>query len=141
LSEACSASPIMIRANATISLPLTGNTCAACVRGGASSDYTESSGPYSTGASHQRRRGSACSCLDMSTGRLIGPTARNVMYPIAIDEYNATQYTKVIHASTTSALWKLRPQPLRLSQPTQIARDILQQLGTMNHGNATSSTS
>ncbi|MFT7253821.1 MAG: hypothetical protein ACI81Q_001238, partial [Paracoccaceae bacterium] len=28
----------------------------------------------------------------------------------------------------------------RLSQPTQIARDILQQLGIMNHGNATSST-
>jgi hypothetical protein len=40
------------------------------------------------------------------------------MYPIAIDEYNTTQYTTVIHASTTSALWKLRPQPLhlRLSQ-------------------------
>jgi hypothetical protein len=64
------------------------------------------------------------------------------MYPIAIDEYNTTQYTKVIHASTTSALWKLRPQPLhlRLSQPIQIAHDILQQLGNMSHGNATSST-
>jgi len=40
------------------------------------------------------------------------------MYPVAIDEYNAAQYTKVIHASTTSALWKVRPKPLhlRLSQ-------------------------
>ncbi len=103
--------------------------------------YSVFGGPYSTGASHHRRRGSARSCLDTSTGRLIGPTARNVMYPIAIDEDNATQHTKIIHASTTSALWKVRPQPLylRLSQPIQIAHDILQQLGIVNHGNATSS--
>ncbi len=143
LSGACSAGPIMIRANTPISLPLTGNTCAACVRGGASSDYTVSSAALLDRCITPRRRGSARSCLDTSTGRLIGPTARNVSYPIAIDEYNATQYPKVIHASTTSALWKLRPQPLhlRLSQPIQIARDILQQLGIMNHGNATSSTS
>jgi hypothetical protein len=113
-----------------------------CERGRFHRLHSVFGGPHSTGAPYQRRRGSACSCLDTSTGRLIGPTARNVMYPIAIDEYNATQYTKVIHASTTSALWKLRPQPLhlRLSQPIQIARDILQQLGIMNHGNATSST-
>jgi hypothetical protein len=64
------------------------------------------------------------------------------MHPTAIDEDNTTQYTKVIHASTTSALWKVRPQPLhlRLSQPIQIAHDILQQLGIVKHGNATGST-
>jgi hypothetical protein len=79
---------------------------------------------------------------ETSTGRFIRPTAQNVMHPTAIDEDNTTQYTKVIHASTTSALWKIRPKPLhlRLSQPIQIAHDILQQLGIVNHGNATSST-
>jgi hypothetical protein len=65
------------------------------------------------------------------------------MHPVAIDENNPAQYTKVIHASTTSALWKVRPKllHLRLSQPIQITHDILQQLGAVNHGNATSSTS
>jgi hypothetical protein len=63
--------------------------------------------------------------------------------PIAIDEDNATQYTKVIHTSTTSALWKVRPQPLhlRLSQPIQIAHNIPQQLGVLNYSNVTSSIS
>jgi hypothetical protein len=60
------------------------------------------------------------------------------MHPVAIDEDNAVQYTKVIHASMTSALWEIRPQllHLRLSQPIQIAHDILQQLGIVKHGKA-----
>jgi hypothetical protein len=37
------ARPIMILANTPMSLPLTGNTCAACVRGGASNDHIGSS--------------------------------------------------------------------------------------------------
>ncbi|MFT4915445.1 MAG: hypothetical protein ACI9C3_001306 [Yoonia sp.] len=130
LSGACSASRIMIRANTPIS------------RQRFKRLYSVFGGPYATGALHQRRRGAARSCPETSTGRRIGPTARNVMHPIAIDENNPAQYTKVIHASTSSALWKVRPQllHLRLSQPIQIAHDILQQLGIVNHGNATSST-
>jgi hypothetical protein len=64
------------------------------------------------------------------------------MHPVAVDGDNAAQYTKVIHESTSSALWKVRPKllHLRLSQPIQIPHDILQQLGIVNHGNATSST-
>jgi hypothetical protein len=52
LSGACSASPIMIRANTTISLPLIGNTSAACVRGGASIDYTVSSAAHTRQVHH-----------------------------------------------------------------------------------------
>jgi hypothetical protein len=65
------------------------------------------------------------------------------MHPIAIDENNAAQYTKVIHASMTSALWEIWPQllHLRLSQPIQIAHDIFQQLGIVKQGNVTSSIS
>ena len=51
-SGASSASPIMIRANTPISLPLTGNTCVACVRGGASSDYITSSAAHTRQARH-----------------------------------------------------------------------------------------
>jgi hypothetical protein len=129
-SGACSDSPIMIQANTPIS------------RQRFQRIHSVFGGPSATGASHQGRRGAARSCLETSTGRRIGPTARNVMHPVAIDGDNAAQCTKVIHASTTSALWKERPQPLhlRLSQPIQIAHDIPQQLGVVKHGNATSST-
>jgi len=41
-------------------------------------------------------------------------TAWPGLHPITIDENNAAQNTTVIYASTTTALWKVRPQTLHL---------------------------
>jgi hypothetical protein len=122
LSGACSDCPIIIRANTPMSLQRFQRL------------YKVFGRPYSAGASHLCRRGSARSCLKTSIGRLIGPTARNVMHPIAINEYNPTQNAAIIHTCTASALWKVGPKPihLRFTQAIKIAHSI-PQFGTLNH--------
>jgi hypothetical protein len=131
LSGACSANPIMIRANTPISLQRFHRL------------YSVFGGPYSAGASHHRRRGVARSHLETSFDISSGHMARTGAHPIAINKNNSAQNTPVIHASATSALWKVRSKPLhlRLRQPIKIAHHIPLKLGVVNHDNAITSIS